>query len=69
MSASETDITRTLMCTVGKDNVRVSCEFDITLFGEPNVPPFSGGESEDETMAAAFAATPEDPPEDIILIV
>lgn len=69
VSASETHITRTLRCTVGEDNVRVSCEFDITLTGEPNITPFAADEDADAGMAAAFAATAEDPPEDIILIL
>ena len=69
VSASETDITRTLRCTVGKSDVQATCEFDITLTGEPNITPFAADEDADAGTTAAFAATAADPPEDIIVIV
>ena len=70
VSASATGIIRTVKCTVGKDNVRVSCEFNIKLVGKSNGPPIParGFDSGDGPTAAALSATAENPPKDLILI-
>lgn len=64
--ASESDITRTLKCTITKGAEMAMCQFSVRLTGEPNVPATAQAFADDDAPGAT--PTPPVPPEPVFFI-